>query len=193
MARTATFNREEILHKVMRAFWERGYEATGMAEILRITGLNPGSIYAAFGSKQGLFLAALDLYGDFSQAAVERQLAAHSHPLEAIRALFRDLAATVAGPAGKRSCFLVNSALEIGRHDKAARKLIQAHFQSIEELLRTVLIRAREEGYLAPDKDPHALAATLMVMLWGLRVLGTTHPHPEQTGRIVAQVLTLLE
>ncbi|MDE2465312.1 MAG: TetR/AcrR family transcriptional regulator [Alphaproteobacteria bacterium] len=193
MARTATYRREEVVKKAMRAFWEHGYEATGMAEIVRITGLNPGSIYAAFQSKQDLFLAALDLYGDFNRASVERQLAKHSNPLDAIRDFFRQLAATVAGPSGKRSCFLVNSALEVARHDRAARKLIRANFQSIEASLLSTLERAQAEGHLSQGKDIHALAATLMVFIWGLRVLGTTGPTPEQTEPIVAQVLELLE
>jgi TetR/AcrR family transcriptional regulator, transcriptional repressor for nem operon len=192
MTRTATYKREEVVEKAMRAFWEHGYEATGMAEIIRITGLKPGSIYSAFQSKQDLFLAALDLYGDLNRAVVERQLAKRINPLEAIRDFFRQLAATVAGPSGKRSCFLVNSALEVARHDKAARKLIYANFQSIEASFRRTLERAQAEGYLARGKDPQALAATLMVFIWGLRVLGTTSPTPAQTESVVGQVLELL-
>ena len=193
MTRTAAYKREEVLNKAMRAFWDRGYGATGMAEIVRITGLKPGSIYTAFESKQDLFLAALDLYGDFSRDAVERQLAKHSNPIDAVCEFFRHLAATVAGPSGKRSCFLVNSALEVARHDKAARKLIHTHFQSIEGLFRDTLERAQAEGYLAPGKDPASLAATLMVFIWGMRVLGATNPTPARTEQLVAQVLELLK
>lgn len=193
MARTATYKREEVVQKVMRAFWDHGYEATGMSEIIRITGLKPGSLYAAFQSKQDLFLAALDLYGDLNRAAVERQLAAHDNSLEAIREFFRNLAATVSGPSGKRSCFLVNSALEVARRDKAARKLIHTHFHNIEALFQSTLERAQAEGHLAPGKDPHALAATLMVFIWGLRVLGVTGPTPPETEPILQQVLELLK
>lgn len=193
MPRIATYKREEILNKVMRAFWEHGYESTGMAEIIRITGLNPGSIYAAFTSKQDLFLAALDLYGDFSRDAIERKLAKYSNPLQAIREFFCQLATTVAGPAGKRSCFLVNSALEVARHDKSARMLIHAHFQRIEAIFCKALQQAQAEGYLSPGTDAQALAATLMVFIWGLRVLGATHPTPAQAKRIISQVLPLLQ
>lgn len=193
MARTAAYKREEVIEKAMQAFWDHGYEATGMSQIIRATGLNPGSLYAAFQSKQDLFLAALDFYGDFSQAAIERELARHSNPLHAVREFFRRLAATSAGPAGKRSCFLVNSALEVARHDKAARKLIHAHFQSIENLFRTTLEQAQAEGYLAPGKDPRTLAASLMVFIWGLRVLGVTGATPVHSEAIVEQVLALLD
>lgn len=193
MARTATYNREEVIEKAMQAFWENGYQATGMSQINRVTGLNPGSLYAAFQSKQDLFLAALDLYGDLSQAAIERQLAKHSNPLQAIREFFRHLAATSASPAGKRSCFLVNSALEVARNDKAARKLIHAHFQKIETIFLTTLQKAQTEGYLAPAKDPRTLAASLMVFIWGLRVLGVTGATPAHSEAIVEQVLALLD
>lgn len=193
MARTAAYNREEVIEKAMQAFWENGYEATGMSQITRVTGLNPGSIYAAFQSKQNLFLAALDLYGDFSQAIIAQELAKSSNPLEAVRAFFRQLAAASAGPDGKRSCFLVNSALEVARRDKAARKLIDAHFQKIETIFLTTLEKAKAEGYLAPGKDPRTLAASLMVFLWGLRVLGVTGATPAHSEAIVEQVLALLD
>lgn len=192
MARTATYNREEVIEKAMQAFWENGYEATGMSQITRVTGLNPGSLYAAFQSKQELFLAALDLYGDFNQAAIARELAKSSNPLDGVREFFRQLATASSGPVGKRSCFLVNSALEVARHDKAARKLIHAHFQKVETLFFTTLEKAQAEGYLAPAKDPRTLAASLMVFIWGLRVLGVTGATPAHAEAIVEQVLTLL-
>lgn len=193
MARTAAYNREEVIEKAMQAFWENGYQATGMSQITRVTGLNPGSIYAAFQSKKDLFLAALDLYGDFSQAAIASELAKYSNPLEAVRQFFRHLADSAAGPAGKRSCFLVNSALEVARRDKAARKLIHAHFQKIETIFLTTLEKAQAEGYLAPGKDPRTLAASLMVFIWGLRVLGVTGANPAHSEAIVEQVLALLD
>lgn len=193
MARPAAYNREEVIEKAMQTFWEHGYEATGMSQIIRVTGLNPGSLYAAFKSKQDLFLAALDLYGDFNQATIERELAKHSNPLQAVREFFRHLAADSAGPAGKRSCFLVNSALEVARHDKAARKLIHAHFQKLEAIFLTTLEKAQAEGYLAPGKDPRTLAASLMVFIWGLRVLGVTGATLAHSEAIVDQVLALLD
>jgi TetR/AcrR family transcriptional repressor of nem operon len=193
MARTATYNREEVIEKAMQAFWDHGYEATGMSQITRVTGLNPGSLYAAFQSKQNLFLAALDLYGDFSQAAIARELDKYSNPLEAVRQFFRHLAHSALGPAGERSCFLVNSALEVARHDKAARNLIHDHFQKIENIFLATLEKAKTEGHLPPGKDPRTLAASLMVFLWGLRVLGVTGATPARSEAIVEQVLALLD
>ncbi len=50
MARPAQFDRGEILDKAMQTFWEHGYSATSMANLVETTELNPGSLYAAFES-----------------------------------------------------------------------------------------------------------------------------------------------
>jgi AcrR family transcriptional regulator len=74
MPRPAQFKRDEVVEKAMRAFWDHGYGATSLADLVEVTDLNPGSLYAAFQSKEGLFLAALDHYGAQSAARLERTL-----------------------------------------------------------------------------------------------------------------------
>ena len=46
----------------MLLFWERGYEGTSMADLTQAMGLNPSSIYAAFGDKHALFQLAVKRY-----------------------------------------------------------------------------------------------------------------------------------
>ena len=62
MARPAQYDRDKILDKAMQTFWEHGYHATSISDLVEATRLQPGSLYAAFESKRGLFLAALDHY-----------------------------------------------------------------------------------------------------------------------------------
>ena len=47
------FDESEVLEKAMRAFWAHGFEATSLRDLVDCTGLNRGSIYAAFGDKRG--------------------------------------------------------------------------------------------------------------------------------------------
>ncbi len=192
MARPARFEREEVLEKAMRTFWDQGYCATSMANLVEVTDLKPGSLYAAFRSKRDLFLAALDYYAERSLARVGQILAAADSPLEGVRSYFRQLAREVADPKGKGSCFLVNTVLESARQDKAVQKRVKRHLAAIEALFQQALETAQANGELAPDKDPTALAAFLMSSIWGLRVLGGTAPGPERTQAVVNQVLTQL-
>ena len=64
MAGIKQFDRHEVLDRAMAVFWEHGYEATSIQDLLEATGINRGSLYATFGNKQQLFLAVLDHYAE---------------------------------------------------------------------------------------------------------------------------------
>ena len=193
MARPIQFERDDVLEKAMQAFWNQGYNATSMADLVDVTDLRPGSIYAAFDSKEGLFLAALDHYAEQSLARIERALAEADSPLEGIRIFFRKLGREAAGERANRSCLLVNTVLEMARQNETVQKRVNRHLGTIEALFRHALETAQTSGELSPDKDPKALAVFLMTSIWGLRVLGGTNPAPARTRSVVNQLLTLLE
>ncbi len=56
------YNEAQVLEKAMHAFWARGYEATSMQDLVEATGINRGSIYAAYTNKHTLFMSALRHY-----------------------------------------------------------------------------------------------------------------------------------
>jgi TetR/AcrR family transcriptional repressor of nem operon len=192
MARPAQFEREAVLDKAMQAFWDHGYCATSMAHLVAATGLKPGSLYGAFHSKQGLFLAALDHYGERGAARLRQALADADSPLQGIRGFFRRLAEDIADPQARRSCLLVNTVLELSRQDEIVQQRVNQHLGAMEGLMRQALEEARTNGELAADKDPAALAAFLMTGIWGLRVLAGTDPAPERVEVVVEQLLAPL-
>src|SRR6266704_4354885 len=78
MARRREFETEQVLDDVMREFWERGYRATSVDDLVEATGVRPGSLYNAFpGGKRGLFLEALDRY---SKLVVPEKMGALEKP-----------------------------------------------------------------------------------------------------------------
>lgn len=193
MARPAEFKREEVLGKAMQAFWDQGYRGTSMADLVEVTDLKPGSLYAAFHSKEGLFLAVLDHYGERSVARVEQTLKQADSPLQGIRSYFRQLAEDAAKPGGRRSCLLVNTVLELSRQNERVQARVNRHLDKIEGLFRHALEDAQANGELAPDKDPVALAAFLMANIWGLRVLAGATPSPARVQAVVNQLLALFD
>jgi TetR/AcrR family transcriptional repressor of nem operon len=193
MARPAEFDREQVLDRAVQAFWEEGYCATSMATLTEATDLKPGSLYAAFKSKEGLFLAALDHYGERSVEQIQQILSSADTPLDGIRAFVGQLAANAMKPEAGRSCFLVNTVLEVARHNPPVRERVNHHLDAIEDLLRRVLETAQERGELAADKDPEALAAFIMTSIWGLRVLLAAGAERRRVEAVVEQVLRVLE
>ncbi|PLP57500.1 TetR family transcriptional regulator [Mesorhizobium loti] len=57
------FDRTEALERAMQVFWEKGYEGSSLNDLTAAMGIGCPSLYAAFGSKEGLFLEAIAHYG----------------------------------------------------------------------------------------------------------------------------------
>ena len=83
MARKAGYDREKVLDKALELFWAKGYHGTSLKDLEVALDMRPGSIYAAFGSKEALFTAVVqfdlmlpELRGLTPGAAAER-LAGH--------------------------------------------------------------------------------------------------------------------
>lgn len=193
MARPTQFERDDVLEKAMQVFWDRGYNATSMASLVSITALNPGSIYAAFDSKEGLFLAAIDFYAQQSAAKIKRTLTEADTPLQGIRSFFLNMGSESTGVHSGRSCLLVNTVLEISRQNELVQKRVNRHLADIEALFLHALKTAQNNGELSSDKDPKTLAAFLMTSIWGLRVLGATKPAAARTKAVIKQLLSLLD
>lgn len=191
MARPIQFARDDVLEKAMLVFWDKGYGATSMTQLVEATGLNPGSLYAAFESKEGLFLAVLDHYGAQSADRVAKALSRAASPLAGIRDYFRGLAGTTS--RSRNSCLMVNTVLELGRHNDTVQKRVKQHLEAIERLFRDALTTAQSRGELPADRDPQALAALLMTSIWGIRVLNGTAPEARRTRAVVEQLLRILD
>ena len=62
MARKKQYIEEEVIEKAMHLFWRNGYENTSVRMLEKEMGINQFSMYASFGSKQGVFLESLKTY-----------------------------------------------------------------------------------------------------------------------------------
>lgn len=193
MARPVSFDREQVLGKATATFWEHGYRATSISQLVEATQLQPGSLYAAFQSKQGLFLAALDFYAAQSLKRLRGVLAEAVDPVAGIRRFFGQLARDAADGRHRRGCLLVNTVLEVGRHDAEVQARVKAHLAEIEGVFLAALQEAQAHGLLAAGKSPQSLAPFLMTTLWGLRVLSGIGVDTEQARLVVDQALSVLD
>jgi len=193
MARTAEFNLDDVLQKAMEVFWLGGYCKSSMSSLVNATHLQPGSIYAAFNSKEGLFLAALKHYGQHSVEKLQGCLDQAETPLQGVRKFIEMVGERVLDHEQQPGCFLVNTVLEISAEETAIKEEVNKHLKSIEFLLLSALITAQKTGELSPDKNPETLAKYLMINIWGLQVLAKTRPDADSVKAILAQVLSLLE
>jgi TetR/AcrR family transcriptional regulator, transcriptional repressor for nem operon len=141
MGRRRSYERDAVVRAARDLFWERGYELTSVDHVERRTGLNRSSLYQAFGSKRGLFNAALDRYIDEVTGELLSGLTKTGGGTTAVVEFFRRLARSFrADPAGAaRGCLLVNSIAELGGRDPDVARVAAAHRDRLREAFAVAL------------------------------------------------------
>ena len=133
MARPKQYDREQVLDQAMRVFWARGYEATSISDLVEALGINRFSLYESFGDKRGLFLAALERYGERVFARSLLELEGDELGLAAIERYFAGMIRWAQGPMVKQGCLLINTAAEQAGHDRTVRGHIQRQMARVEQ------------------------------------------------------------
>ena len=118
MARPKQFDPDQATQEALDTFWERGYGATSVQDLLEEMGLNRGSLYGTFGDKKQLFLAVLDKYYEQCGADFQRVLDEPASPRQALRDLLDRVARECTGGEGTRGCLAAKAAMELAPHDK---------------------------------------------------------------------------
>ncbi len=193
MARTKEFDPDAALQSALELFWQRGYEATSMADLVAHLGIARASLYGTFGSKRELYLKALERYGEQHGPPIVEELSQPGPALPAVRALVRRFAEEAACDELRRGCFVTNTAVELGAHDADTARRVEQSWSSLETVLTSALMRAAAQGELPADRDPVALARMLLVLLQGLRVIGKVNPSAGLLRDAADQALTLLD
>jgi TetR/AcrR family transcriptional repressor of nem operon len=170
MARPQEFNTAEALDRAMRVFWTKGYEATSLVDLLDATELSKSSLYAAFGDKRELFLAAYDKYRDARTHEMNAILNA-GPARRAIERFFRKIIADASSAVPSNGCMSTNQAVELAPHDATIRHRVETDFQVIENALTQTIERGQKEGSITRKRKARDLARLLVVAFPGLQVM----------------------
>lgn len=175
--RTKEFEPEQIADAAMRVFWERGYAATSVQDLVDGTGLSRSSLYSTFENKQGLYQQALLRYQALTTSNVE--LLAEPGPAKAlIERLLMRIVEDELGEGRQRGCLVANATLELAGHDEAVAELVAHNFLRLQKALEKLIVRGQQTGEIPAGKKPRALARFFVNTIQGMRVLskGST-PH----------------
>lgn len=193
MARTKEFDPDLVLQRAMDLFWERGYEATSMADLVDHLGIGRASLYGTFGSKHDLYLAAMRRYLRGSEANFVTALAQPGPALPAVRAFVESWVSEALADPHRRGCLVVNAAVELSPRDPEVARQVEVSWSVLETALVSSLVRAQAQGELADAKDPHQIANFLLVMMQGVRVVARAAPEAERLRAAARLALAALE
>jgi AcrR family transcriptional regulator len=147
------------LKRATDEFWQAGYSGTSLDSIAAAAGMNPPSLYAAFGNKRAIYLKALSSYWEIALTAT-REALAEDRPLREALMLAYEAALSIyfSGKGRTRGCFVVGTAVTEAVDDPDIRKSVAAGLRATDADFEARLRMAHEKGELKHNADPAALA-----------------------------------
>ncbi|MEV5576883.1 TetR/AcrR family transcriptional regulator [Spirillospora sp. NPDC052269] len=174
------FDPDQALDQVVELFWRRGAASTGVGDVVAATGLSRSSLYATFGGKQELYVAALRCYVERRSGPVLDALATDGRGIPAIAAFFDQLIqARCEGPYARWGCMVSNAhagtappvaADGPGGEDAQVRQVLEQHHTALRGAMTAALQAARSRSQLRSGVDVDTSADVLALLAYGVNL-----------------------
>lgn len=191
MARPRTFDLDGTLGKAVETFREKGFDGTSIEDLEKATGLRRASLYAAYGDKRAMYLAALKRYQRTSGVNLLETLNAAKTGRAAIERLFAIVIDEAAGDPG--GCLLANAASERSAHDTGVARCVEDNRRRMEGALLAAVLRGRADGSVKERGEARASARFLFASTLGLRALGRTGCDRAELKAVAGEALRTLD
>ncbi len=179
--------RDRLIDSARHLFWERGFAGTSMADLLGQAGVNSGSFYHFFESKESLLRAVLDTYlAALRPMVVDPAFAQTNDPVERIFGILAGYRERILQTDCQYGCPLGRLALEIDPENQPAHKLIAENFQGWITAVRECTEQLKSR--LPEGTDPETLATYVLAVMEGGVMLSRSYRSVEPFDRTVAQL-----
>ena len=133
--RPLAFDPEQAIDAAMRVFWLKGYEGASLADLTQAMGINKPSLYAKFGDKRGLFLAAIDHYGTQIAAPHARPLMECAIIRDAVEGHLNSINSALASTGSPPGCLIGTVATDLAGRDEEMREYVASLVSASEAFL----------------------------------------------------------
>ena len=169
IGRPREFDLDSALDRALLVFWRNGYEGASISDLTEAMGINPPSLYAAFGNKEGLFRKVVDRYVE--RHACFWEVARTAPTARAmVEHLLRASADFVTDEANPKGCLFVRGPMACSEAANKIRDELVTRRATGEAMLRERLERAVNEGEISVELDPADYARYIMTVLEGMSV-----------------------
>ncbi|MBU2963886.1 TetR/AcrR family transcriptional regulator [Amphritea sp. 2_MG-2023] len=188
MANVAKYNRDDVIHKAMLLFWEKGYNSTSTRDLQQAIDMRPGSIYAAFGSKEQLYREALVCYSQGMAEMLGQRIVSAGSPLGGLEAFFRNVVIDQCDTNPSEVCMLVKTLTEVSDDHPELMELSRELLKRTEDRFADILQQAKDGGEIAKHANPRILARHLQVQMIGLRIYMKTSRNPDSLSEQISTI-----
>ena len=190
--RPRAFDREAALHHALEVFWQRGYEPASITELCAAMGINPPSLYAAFGNKAKLFLEAVQHYEQVYWDAAWERMDQDPDVHRALTEFFRDAARILSATDVPCGCMVVLAAVNVSPESQEVTEAVKALRQEGKDCFLSLLKRGVKRGQLPKQTDVKVLAGALNTLLEGMSLQARDGLSRLELERIATATLTML-
>ncbi len=183
MPRKKQYNEQEVIEKAMQLFWRNGYETTSVQMLEKEMGINKFSIYASFGSKDGVFLESIKCYEKQLNVLI-KELKNDSNGVQSIKEYFREFLLFSKGNRSGKGCLITNTANEIGQDANVKIKMVLKDFMKrVRTVFATVLAKDKSKD----GKTIEQQADFLIISMFGLSSASRVF-NPEQMENYIENI-----
>ncbi len=169
MAKPAKFDRQKVIDKATNLYWKKGFHATSMRNLQTEIDMRPGSIYAAFGSKDGLFKEALRNYADIALTQLENLKAKYKSPTEVLKAFIKIQVVDTAKDSPNGMCMLSKTISELTEDNQDLIDTTKTYMNEIASEFIKLIEQGQAMGEINKDKNSKDLAIHVQIQIAGLR------------------------
>tara|TARA_R110002050_G_scaffold19533_2_gene56169 strand:- start:769 stop:1332 length:564 start_codon:yes stop_codon:yes gene_type:complete len=164
MARSKQYNESEVIQKAMNLFWKNGYEATSIRMLEKEMGINQFSIYASFGSKQGVFLESIKAY-KMELNRIRGVLSESNNGVAGIKQFFYDFLDFTKENEFHKGCLVCNTLSEVG---KGADEVLTEELMKFTSEIRGLFVANLNQEQAKTSETIEREANFLMTAILGL-------------------------
>lgn len=168
VVRPIQYNKTEVLERAMQLFWTKGYRAVSVQDIMEATGFNRHSLYAQFGSKDGLYRAILELYTERFEQRANKSI---NPEKDGINGLIKLFVLRLQPDLDGRGCLVSNTFIEKEYVSEECLEAARRYTEKQRFIVRQCLEYGRTKGQINAEKDLDAATDYIVTMLQGLGVM----------------------
>ena len=193
MVNPAQYDRDEVVRSASELFWSKGFHATSTRDLQAALDMRPGSIYSAFGSKEGLYQEALIAYAEQAQAKVEEVFAGTGSVMGALKQFVKTTLIEDKDELGSKVCFMARTLTELDDNQSDAKSLCTALQNQFEQQLARYFSVAIKEGEVSGNLKPIEYARLFQIQFSGMRTYLLRDDSPRLVNQLIEQMFKVIE
>lgn len=170
MGRSISFNKEHALDKAMYLFWEKGYDATYISDLIETMGISRSTLYDSFGDKKEIFKQVLEHYKSYGGR--KRNLLFSGIDTKAsLKSFFYQQIEECYSDDIPKSCIITNSSLLIGQIDPSIEEILLNDFNELEKIFKQVIEEGKKKGEISQEANSELVAYSLLSLNHSIKLM----------------------